>query len=108
MRSDRCKYNMKKRMRKRVFSVLTLLFLLVQTVLSPVAQYANAEGIEIDSTTINATALEGETTELPDNENQVTETTVAEEVEEESVDSSSVEEENTDTCLLYTSPSPRD
>ncbi|WP_180349991.1 Cna B-type domain-containing protein, partial [Bacillus sp. D386] len=39
---------MKKRTRKRAFSILTLLFLLVQTILTPVTQYVNA-----DSTTSN-------------------------------------------------------
>ncbi|WP_187393445.1 SpaA isopeptide-forming pilin-related protein [Bacillus sp. E214] len=63
-------------MRKRVFSVLTLLFLLVQTVITPAIQYVNADSTTVISNT--SSAPEGEV---------LTETEVkTEEVTEETTD----------------------
>ena len=51
---------MKKRTRKRAFSILTLLFLVVQIVLTPVAQYVNAESVTLEISFDNPTAQEGD------------------------------------------------
>ncbi|WP_187393444.1 Cna B-type domain-containing protein [Bacillus sp. E214] len=51
---------MKKRTRKRAFSILTLLFLLVQTILTPVTQYVNADSTTVGISFDNPSAQEGD------------------------------------------------
>ncbi|TPF71572.1 DUF11 domain-containing protein, partial [Bacillus sp. D12] len=60
MRSTRSRYYMKKRTRKRVFSILTLLFLLVQTILTPVAQYVSADSTTVGLSFNDSSVLEGD------------------------------------------------
>jgi hypothetical protein len=61
MNMSRTKTYKKKRQRKRVFSILTLIFLLVQTILTPIAQYVNAEGASVNLSFNQTEAQEGDT-----------------------------------------------
>ena len=61
MKTSRTKTYKKKRWQKRAFSILTLVFLLVQTVLSPVAQYVSAENTNVALSFNQTEALEGDT-----------------------------------------------
>ncbi|WP_462405441.1 SpaA isopeptide-forming pilin-related protein [Gracilibacillus sp. Marseille-QA3620] len=60
MKTSRTK-TYKKSWQKRAFSILTLVFLLVQTVLSPVAQYVSAENTNVALSFNQTEALEGDT-----------------------------------------------
>ncbi|WP_269431776.1 MSCRAMM family protein, partial [Bacillus sp. FJAT-27916] len=61
MKTSRTKTYKKKSWQKRAFSILTLVFLLVQTVLSPVAQYVSAENTNVALSFNQTEALEGDT-----------------------------------------------
>ena len=79
----------KKRRQKRVFSILTLIFLLVQTILTPVAQYANAESGTVESVTNETTSvtesINSDNGEISSETNTTLETVVSDEVTDEDV-----------------------